>query len=109
MASPDQYQRRKAAGVCVICGVRPPASGVKCEACAERAARLAKARSAAARAAGLCIACAASEAAPGRSGRCTTCADKLSACMARYRAARRAGAHAHATPPGGRHACRGGS
>lgn len=84
-----KYQRRKLAGLCVVCGTAPRGEHtVTCPACAERARRSDKARQRAALALGLCRACWAAEAVLGRGGMCASCADKNTARSAAWRAAR---------------------
>lgn len=88
---PTQYQARKAAGLCTVCGGCPSLpSKATCEACAERARATVAARRAEARALGLCTQCVRRKAVTGRGGHCVLCADTQAARLKIFFAAKRA-------------------
>lgn len=74
MTTAEQYAARVAAGVCVSCGIRPPArNGVRrCEKCTAACTASNRARAARNRKLGTCVQCGTRPPAPGRK-MCYTC------------------------------------
>lgn len=92
MPEAERSAARRAAGLCVTCGVEEAEPGrSRGPACAERAREQAAERRALAAKKGLCEACMSRKRAKGRGNRCAICADKyLAAQLERDRAKRAA-------------------